>query len=61
MYYYKIADLIIKSVCELNSYKEFACKSGKADIIVTETEELPPPGQDRQSGMIVHRKLADGW
>ncbi len=61
MYYYRIADLIIESICELNSYKGFACKPGEADIIITETEELPPTGQDRQSGTIIHRKLADGW
>ena len=61
MYYYRIADLIIESVCELSSYKEFVCKPGNTDSILMETKELPPPGQDRQSGMIVHRKLADGW
>ncbi len=61
MYYYKIADLIIESVYELSSYKEFICEPGNSDIFVTETEELPSPGQDRQSGTIVHRKLIDGW
>ena len=61
MYYYKIADLILESVRELSSYKEFLCDQTSADISVTETNELPPPGPELASRMVVHRQLADGW
>ena len=43
MYYYRIADLIIESVCELSSYKEFVCKPGNTDIILMETKDCRLP------------------
>ena len=61
MYYYKIADLIVKSDRELVSFREFACEPAEADITVTETDELPPRGPESTSGALAHRKLADGW
>ena len=61
MFFYKIADLIIESVLELRSFKEFACEAGNADVYIRETKELPPSGTDMESGTIVHRKLANGW
>lgn len=61
MYYYKIADLIVGSVRKLNSYKEFLCESSKADVTVTETDELPPRGSEVVSRTVVHRKIEGGW
>lgn len=61
MYYYKVANLIVKSDQPLPSYKEFSCEPAKADITITETDELPPPGPEIASGPIIHRKLEDGW
>ena len=61
MYYYRIAELTVESVLELSSYKVFACEAAKADVTVTVTDELPSSGPERISGMMVHRKLVDGW
>ena len=61
MYYYKIADLIIESERELRSYTEFICEPEKADITVTCTDELPLPGPEITSGVVVHRRIKDGW
>ncbi len=61
MYYYRIADLTLESARELHSYKEFRCEQSKADVSVTETDELPPQGPEIASRAVVHRKLADGW
>ena len=61
MYYYRIAELTMESDRELSSYRVFACEPAKADVTVNVTDELPPPGPERVSGMMAHRKLADGW
>ena len=61
MYYYKITDLIVESVRDLSSYKDFLCEPAKADITVTETDELPPYGLEVVSRTVAHRKIADGW
>ena len=61
MYYYRIARLTVESDRELSSYKAFTCEPSKADVTVTVTDELPPSGTERISGMIAHRRLADGW
>ena len=61
MYYYRIADLTMKSDLKLISYKAFACEPARADVTVTATDELPPSGQEQRSGAIIHRKLANGW
>lgn len=61
MHYYKIAELIVKSDRELSSYHSFSCEPAKADITITETDELPPPGPEFVSGTVVHRRLNDGW
>ena len=61
MYFYRIAELTVESDRELSSYKAFACEAAKADVTVTVTDEFPPPGPERISGMMAHRKLADGW
>ncbi len=61
MHYYKIAELIIQSDCELLSFGNFSCEPEKADIMITETDQTPPPGWELESGLVVHRKLPEGW
>lgn len=61
MYYYRIADLTMESDRELGSYKAFACEPARADVTVTVTDELPPSGPEQRSGVMIHRKLTDGW
>ena len=61
MYYYKVACLTLESDCELASFKAFSCEPVKADVTVTVTDEQPSSGPEQKSGIMVHRKLADGW
>lgn len=61
MYYYKIADLIVESARELSSYYDFLCEPSKADVTVTETGKLPPPGSEVVSRAIAHRRIDGGW
>ena len=60
-YYYKIADLIMESEFEIDSYKEFVCEPMKADVLLTWTDERPTAGREQISGTVVQRRLADGW
>ncbi len=61
MYYYKVAELVLQSTCKLFSFGKFECQPDKADVILEETDELPPSGKDMRSGDIVHRQMPDGW
>ena len=61
MYYYQIADVILKSEYRLFSFAAFECKESKFDIMLERTSEIAPPGIDRVAGSIVYRNLQDGW
>ena len=61
MYYYRIAAVILQSPYRLRSFSYFACEPAEADIILTETKELPPDRADQVSGMIAIRHSDDGW
>ena len=61
MYYYQIAEVVLKSECKLQSFASFACSERDADITLVKTEMLPPPGKDHISGTVVHRCIKDGW
>lgn len=61
MYYYKIAEVSIKSVYRMFSFDSFVCDECNPDIVIEKTNELPPPGQDVRSGSIIHRCVKDGW
>ncbi len=61
MYYYKVGELTIQSVFRLRSFSEFTCEESKADIILEETQTLPPAGRDYRSGSITHRETPEGW
>ena len=60
-YYYRVASVMLKSRYRLPSFKDFACKSGTADMTLDKTNELPPDTPDQYSGTIVHRCTEDGW
>ncbi len=60
-YYYRIADLTLRSCCRLASFEGFSCEASDADVTLEETDEMPPEGQGQQSGMIVHCRVPDGW
>lgn len=61
MYYYQIADVVLKSECRLPSFEAFSCGKNDADMELMKTDELPMPGADGISGSIVHRRQHDGW
>ena len=61
MYYYKIAEVILRSRYHLPSFAGFACKRENADAELGGTQELPQPGIDQDSGMITHRRQPGGW
>lgn len=61
MYYYKIAEVILKSEYRLPSFEAFSCDVTKEDIVLERTAELPPPAKDFVSGSIIHRRIKDGW
>ena len=61
MYYYQIAEIVIKSEYKLSSFESFICDEGVPNILLMKTEELPPSGQDVKSGTIIHRRLENGW
>ena len=61
MYYYRIAAVTLQSPYRLFSFKDFACKPANADIILTETKELPPDSPDQLAGTIAIRRSEDGW
>ena len=61
MFYFQIADVKIKSCFNLDSFESFACDACEPDVTIEKTTELPPEGTDHKSGMIIHRKVPDGW
>ena len=61
MYYYQIAAVTLKSPCRVNTFEPFSCDYCDTDITLEMAAELPPPGADCSSGLIVHRRLPDGW
>ena len=61
MYYYQIADVVLKSECKLPSFEAFSCGKTDADMELVKTDELPMPGTDTVSGSIVHRRQPEGW
>ena len=61
MYYYQVADVVLKSECKLLSFDAFACGKTEADMELVKTDELPAPEADCVSGSIVHRRQPDGW
>ena len=61
MYYYRIAEIVIKSEYKLSSFEAFICDEDTPDIILVKTDELPPCGQDVRSGSIIHRRVENGW
>ena len=61
MYYYRVAEVTLKSVYKLQSFGEFACKQTEADMFLEGTDEAAPLGNGVCSGAIVHLKLPDGW
>lgn len=61
MYYYRIAEITLKSVYKLQSFGEFVCEPTEANMILEETDEVPPSGNGVCSGAIIHQKLSDGW
>ena len=61
MYYYRVADLTLRSVFLLKSFSAFACEEAEPDVILEETDELPPAGKDQHSGEVTHRQIPDGW
>ena len=61
MFYYRIAEVTLKSIYKLQSFGEFACEPAEADISLVGTDEAAPLGDGVCSGAIVHLKLPDGW
>lgn len=61
MYYYHIAEIVIKSEYKLSSFEAFICDEGDPDILLMKTDKLPPCGLDVKSGSIIHRRLENRW
>lgn len=61
MYYYRIAEVVLKSCCKLLSFEAFLNEPADPDIVLEKTTELPSEGKDQISGMIVHRALKGQW
>ncbi len=61
MYYYKIAEVVMKSRYRLPSFEAFAAEREAADVTLDMTQELPQPGVDQHSGTITHRRQPGGW
>ncbi len=61
MYYYRIADVTLKSVFKLQSFGEFVCEPMETDMTLEGTDEIPLPGNEQCSGTVTHRKQPDGW
>lgn len=61
LHYYKIAEVVLKSVYSLPSFSAFACECGTADVELGMTQELPLPGTDQESWMIACRRKPEGW
>ena len=59
---YKVGKMTFQSEIELPSFKQFVCESkDKPDVVLNKTENSPSPGKDRQSGLLFHRKIPEGW
>lgn len=61
MYYYQIAEMVIKSEYKLSSFEAFICGEANPNIVIEKTDKLPSPETDFMSGSIIHRRLKDGW
>lgn len=59
LHYYKIAEVVLKSVYSLPSFSAFACECGTADVELGMTQELPLPGTDQESWRSVHQQAVD--
>ena len=61
MYYYRIAELTVRSSFRLASFEAFACEETEADVILEEADEHPDSGPELASGDIYQREQPDGW
>ncbi len=61
MYFYRIAEVVLKSRYSLPSFAAFACGGGKEDVELGVSRELPQPRNDQDSGMIAVRRQSEGW
>ena len=61
MYYYRIAEVVLKSIYSLPSFSAFVCECGEADVELGVTQELPQSGTDQESWMIACRRQRGGW
>ncbi len=61
MYYYRIAEVVLKSGLCLPSFAAFACECGEADVELGMSRELPQPRADQDSWMIAVRRQSEGW
>ena len=59
LHYYKIAEVVLKSVYSLPSFSAFACECGAADVELGMTQELPLPGTDQEAWRSVHLQAVD--
>ena len=59
--FYRIADLTICSEFLIENFQNFICEEEKPDVILKETDRPVPPGEDRSSGIIIHRRIPGGW
>ena len=60
-YYYRIAELTLKSCFSMKSFEPFLCEASAHDVTLEGTDEKPLPGRELDSGKIVHREQPDGW
>ena len=61
MYFYRIAELTVRSCCRLATFDPFSCEASEADVILEKTDVRPVPGSELVSGDIIHRIQPDGW
>ena len=59
--YYQIGGIVLYSEVDLQSFGGFICNPVEADVVLKETEDLPPIGAENISGNIVQRKIPNGW
>lgn len=61
MFYYRIAEIVLRSQFRLPSFEDFLCEEQRPDAALDETDRKTPAGKDLVSGELTFRRLNDGW
>lgn len=61
MFYYRIAEIVLRSQIRLPCFENFLCEEQRHDVDLSITDRVAPAGKEFISGELIQRRLADEW